>query len=424
MKAEPSTRSSHGFDVVLGNPPFLNQLESATVAQRGPAAMLQVLTNGAIRGYTDLSATFLLQSTRMCRRGGRLALVQPQSLLAAKDAGAVRSAVLDDASLTQLWVSNEHVFAGASVFTCAPTLHRSGPRTGTLSRISTGAFTPLPTIELDSDKLRSEETWAHLAAAALGIPEFEYSSGGVIGDLATATADFRDQYYGLEGFLLEDAGVNRTERDREIHFPPIITTGLVDLALSYWSIKQTRILKQPWTAPRIDRDRMRAEGTLSEWISSRLIPKIVLATQTKVLEAFVDEQGRYVPSLPLITIAPINGADLWRIAAAIASPVCAGIAMQKYSGAALSVQAIKLSAKQTLALPIPKDGADWDHAAALLKEAHALADDGARSQRLIDYARASIAAFGVPAEQSVALLDWWVGRFGTTTEPEEDSDAE
>lgn len=407
-----STRSSKGFDVILGNPPFLNQLDSATVSEKGTAALLQVMTGGVIRGYTDLSATFLLASTRMCCSGGRVAQVQPQSLLAAKDAGPVRSSVLDDASLAQLWVSNEHVFESASVFTCAPTIERDGPRTRPLSRLYSGSFQSLPDIQIDNDQLKTEETWAHLVAAALGIPEFIFSESGTIDDLATATADFRDQYYGLDGFLIDHQDIETTDTNLDISYPPIVTTGLIDLAVCDWGGTQTRILKKPWAAPRIDREKMRSEGTLSDWITSRLLPKLILATQTKVLEVYVDEHGRFVPSLPLISVYPNSADDLWRVAAAIASPVCVAIAMQKYSGAALSVNAIKLSAKQTLALPIPEDGGEWDKAAELFQQAQEATDTAQRQSCFIKYAEASIGSFRVPKDQSKVLLEWWLQRLG------------
>ncbi|MEM1183770.1 MAG: hypothetical protein AAGI53_02100 [Planctomycetota bacterium] len=397
---------AQGFDVVLGNPPFLNQLESATVAQRGPAAMLQVITGGAVRGYTDLSATFLLRSIQLCRPGGRVALVQPQSLLAAKDAGSVRSAVLEDASLASLWISNEHVFDDANVFTCAPTLHRGGRRSRRVERSSTRAFTRLPPLEVDSDLLRSEETWAHVAAAALGIPEFEFESNGTIGDVATATADFRDQYYGLDGFLVEGADVS--EDDADTLYPPLATTGLIDLAACNWGRRPTRVLKRTWSAPRIDLERMQREGTLAQWIASRRVPKVILATQTKILEVYVDESGRYVPSLPLITVVPIRD-DLWRVAAALASPVCAALAMQRYSGAALSAQAIKLSATQALRLPIPANTSRWTKATEFLRAAQG-SDAGRRSMALREFGKASIAAFAVPDGQAAPLMDWWARR--------------
>jgi type I restriction-modification system DNA methylase subunit len=75
------------FDVVVGNPPFLNQLSRAT--SRRP----QRFGGGP---YADAAAEFLALAMRLARPGGRVGLVLPQSLLSTRDAAAIRAAV-DDA---------------------------------------------------------------------------------------------------------------------------------------------------------------------------------------------------------------------------------------------------------------------------------------------------------------------------------------
>ncbi|MEQ8769771.1 MAG: N-6 DNA methylase [Phycisphaerales bacterium] len=404
--------SESGFDVVIGNPPFLNQLESATATARISAAIIAATTGGIAKGYADQSSAFLLLAARLTRPGGRVAMIQPQSLLAAKDARPVRTAVLERGALTHLWIATEQVFEGASVFTCAPTIHLGGPRRGALARTSTIERKPIGGVEIDCDALRKEETWAHLAAAAFGVPEFEHHAAGTVGDLADATADFRDQYYGLEGFLVESDALDHHTDDVDARYPPIVTTGLIDLARCDWSRRPARLLKRGWDAPRIDRARMRAEGALSEWIDRRLVPKIILATQTKVIEVYVDEPGRLVPSLPLITVQPRSRADLWRVAVALASPVGAALALRRYAGAGLTAQAIKLSAKQALALPIPANASAWDAAADLLRRAHATDRPEHPPEVLESFARASIDAFGVPRADAGPLFDWWAARLG------------
>lgn len=410
-----------GFDCVIGNPPFLNQLESATSTAKGLSAIVEMRSNDVIRGYTDLSATFLLFSTQIVRKGGRVALVQPQSLLAVKDAAPVRAAVLKAGSLEAIWVSNEHVFDGVSVFTCAPTIKIGGARVSALARSTGAAFTPLPPMTLDNDALAAEETWAHLAAAASGIPEILLPAGDTVSTLADATADFRDQYYGLDGFLLESESIATAERQDFRAFPPIVTTGLVDLAECRWGHASTRILKTKWQSPRIDRLRMESEGTLGPWIRARLIPKMLLATQTRVVEVFVDSEGRYVPSIPLITITPRKPEHLWPVAAAIASPVCSALALQKYAGAAMSADAIKLSAKQVLGLPVPAEGPAWVEGAAALAAAHNAEAPSTRRSHLIRFGSLMCRAYGLSETVSDAVLQWWTNRLGE--DPEESPDA-
>jgi len=405
-----------GFDVILGNPPFLNQVENATTIAKGAATVGRLLTGDSAVRYTDVSATFLLLSCGLLREGGYASLVQPQSLLSAKAAGPVREAVLSGCSLRALWVSNEHVFE-ASVFTCAPTLQRSGPRKATCRRSTGKNVIALPLTTLDMDELRRETTWSHLVAEASGVPPADCTASGTVGDIADSVADFTE-YYRLEGFVIETRDADPAA---PTEYPPLITTGLVDLAVCTWGTQTTRIFKQKWDAPCIDRRRMYRDGTLGPWVDKRRVPKIVMATQTRVLEVIVDEPGRFVASIPLITITPSDTNRLWHLAAVLASPVICALALRKFAGAALNADAIKLSAKQVLQLPLPPESADWDVAAQHFREATEATEEVARLHALRAMAEATVRAYRVPAEQREPLVAWWWARL-TGESVQEDAD--
>lgn len=397
-----ATQKAPGFDVILGNPPFLNQVENATTVAKGTASVARLLTGDSSVRYTDVSATFLLFGCSVLRDGGYASMVQPQSLLSAKAAGPVRDGVLRECSLRALWVSNEHVFE-ASVFTCAPTLQKSGPRRASCNRSTTSAFAALPELQLDNDDLRTQTTWSHLVAEASGVPEVQFTASGTVGDTADSVADFTE-YYRLDGFVVESRDADHAAPEE---YPPLVTTGLIDLAVCTWGSQTTRIFKQKWEAPCIDRRRMYSDGTLGPWIDKRQVPKIVMATQTRVIEVYVDEPGRFVASIPLITITPFDTSRLWHLAAVLASPVICAIAIRKFAGAALSADAIKLSAKQVLQLPMPAPSSDWDSAANHFKDATAASDEASRKVALRLMADSMLGAFQVPSDQREALATWW-----------------
>ncbi|MCA9294243.1 MAG: N-6 DNA methylase [Phycisphaerales bacterium] len=399
--------TSDGFDVIVGNPPFLNQLQRATTRTHDAAAQLRAHTNGALGAYTDSAAAFLVRSIGWLCEGGRVAMVQPQSLLAARDARPVRKELLRTSTLSALWVSNEHVFDGASVYTCVPAFLRGGPRIAPLVRTETAAFTERCTVEIDNDALARKATWSSLIAQSLGVPVVTVNTERTLAAFAHATADFRDQYYGLDGFLVEDGDLDHDQRAGTCAFPRIVTTGLIDLADCRWGTRPTRILKSRWCAPRIDRARMDAQGSLGAWITDRMIPKVILATQTRTIEVFVDAQGVYVPSTPLITVTPRQPEMLWHVAAALASPVCSAHALCHYSGAALHVDAIKLSAKQVLTLPAPKPSATWDEAARELQAAHEARGERDRGRHLLQFAEVATASYELRAAEAHEVLAWW-----------------
>jgi hypothetical protein len=395
-----------GFDVIVGNPPFLSQLDAGTALDRRAAALVKERSGGLVGGLADVAAAFLALHADLLAPGGTLALVVPQSFLATADARPIRAALAGQLRLCGLWVSNERVFADAAVFTCAPVLRRLPHlRAATLKRWQGSQCTPISPLTIDSQQLAAEASWSPLVADTLGIPPVALSTTETLADWASCTADFRDQYYGLDGFLVDLA---EADDDR---FAPLVTTGLLSLAAHAWGQRPARVLRQRWQSPRIDVARMSAEGTLADWMAARRRPKVLVATQTKVIEAYCDATGRLLPSVPLLSVVPRPEVDLWAVGAAVASPVTCAWAAARYAGAALTVGAIKLSARQLAGLPLPTErGEPWSRAVAFFQAAHQGADEPMRGQALDDYARWAVQCYGLsPAEQE-RVVAWWLQR--------------
>ncbi len=260
------------------------------------------------------------------------------------------------------------------MLTCIATFVR-GDAQGPVRRSHGPSFTPLS--EADAVDLAARPTWSHLVAEAAGIPSVPLGAA-VLGDLALATADFRDQYYGLVGCVSDDG-----------EGPPLVTSGLIDPGRSAWGERPARFARQVFAAPRVDVARL--APPLQAWAAARLVPKVLVATQTPVIEAAVDADGAWLPSVPVVTVVPRRPSDLWRVAAVLTAPAASAWAAGTYLGAALSVRAIKLSAAQVVTVPVPVR--PWDEAAGALA-----AGDVHGCARLMDE------AYGTE------LYDWWAAR--------------
>lgn len=383
-------RGVDSFDAVVGNPPFLSRLATETASPPAAAAKLNARFGDAAGVYTDPAALFLLLATELARDGGRIGLVLPQSVLAARDATVVRRRVLERAGIESIWIAGERVF-DASVVVCAPTL-RIGAERGRVTRTTGLRFRPLASAPHPA----VGSTWASLALD--GVPVGRLKTKGSLGDIADATADFRDQYYGLRGCVIEDApAFARAPRS----FPRLVTTGLIDPGRCAWGSRPTRFDKQVWDAPRVDVSRL--SEPLQKWAAARLVPKVLLATQTKVLEAVVDERGEWLPAVPIITVVPRRAADLWRVAAVLNSPVAAAWALRRYAGAGLSAGAIKLSARQAMDIPLPAGLKEWKAAGAELAMGSAGTDD----EPLVTAAKLMMEAYGLSGQRAAEYLGWW-----------------
>ena len=381
-----------GFHVVVGNPPFLNQLARLTAHRPGVAARLDERSRGVLRPYTDVSAVFLQRSVEWVRPGGRVGLVQPQSVLAARDAAGVRTHVTAACALDAIWASEVPVF-GAHVLTCATVLRRDA-RQKAVRRFHGPEFAELAP---KADPVLTD-AWSHLLAAGLGIPEVELPrESGVLADIADCTADFRDQYYGLAPYVHENGAAPGED------VAPLVTSGLIDPAESLWGRRSTRFLKRSWDAPVIDLDALRADAKLHRWATRRLVPKVLVGTQGKVIEAVVDEEGRWLPSVPTVTVVPVP-ALLWHVLAVLLAPPVAAHAAAAFAGTALSMQAIKLSAKQVSRLPLPVDRSSWDEGAAAVRRAQG--EPARRHEHLATAGRHMCDAYG----EGGAALEWWLSR--------------
>lgn len=353
------------FAAVVGNPPFLSQLRTRTAGQSDPQRR-------GLGAYTDTSAVFLHRSLDLVGPGGVVALVQPLSVLAARDAGTVRMAVAERGAITDFWCSDRPVFEGTSVLTCVPV-------------VRIGAAPPT-----------DPDGWGALAAGGFGIPYVPLTGGsGVLRDLATCTADFRDQYYGLAPFVHDalPSGV------------PLVTTGLIDPAECRWGRTPTRFARRRFDAPAIDLAALRADGGLARWAEARLVPKVLVAGQGRVIEAVVDEAGAWLPSVPVISVVPNDPADLWSLLAVLLAPPIVCYAAGRYLGTGLSPGSVKVSARQLAALPLPGDDGAWADGARLARAAQAAGDDE-RPALLMEAARAMTAAYGADS----LSYNWWRGR--------------
>jgi hypothetical protein len=398
-----------GFDAVVGNPLFQSQLGRATARDAADRRRLRQRYGGAVRAYTDTAWLFLLLGCELVRPGGRVVLVEPQSVVAARDAGAVREAVDRVAVLRDLWLDDGRVFS-AAVRVCAPVLerraavpgHASGrPAVAGAVGAGPGGHDPVT----GDDGPGGPGSWAERWAAAVGLPDADLGAGPALGERAAVVAGFRDQYYGLV-----DAVREHEPADPPGSVAPLVTSGAVDWAACTWRERPVRYAKRRWHAPVVDLERLAdAPPAARRWVDRTRVPKLVVATQTRVVEAAVDVEGAWVPSVPALAVVPRPGPGpgLWHLAAAVLSPAATAWLVRRAGGTGLERGALKVAGPDLAALPLPAGpGGDcWDAAAAALARFAAGRDDAALDAYLDAIGR----AYGTPA----ALDRWWRQRAGT-----------
>ena len=225
------------------------------------------------------------------------------------------------------------------------------------------------------------------------------ATDGCLADRAILNANFRDEYYGMVPAVGDHpAG------------PPLITSGLIDPGRSRWGERPVTFAKQRLFAPRIDLAAL--DPKMQRWAAKRLVPKVLVANQTTIIEALCDEQGECLPAVPVIGVYPGRGGTLfeggsglgdsggpdlvWQIAAVLTSPVASAWAWHRQAGTGLSAGTIRLGPVLLGELPWPAGELD--------AAVHAL-----RAGDVRGCGTATLDAYAVePTAERDALLTWWL----------------
>lgn len=383
-------------DVVAGNPPFRSGLARRGALTPGEARRVRSELGVAAGAYTDLAALFLLAAVQQVRPdGGVVGLLQPRSVLAVRHAEPVRQAVDVLADLLEVWEVPDGAF-GAAVAVCAPVLRRRDARSDPVAPPAAGPVSTAPAT-----------TWSVHLVRSRGVPALpRLPDAGAVTQVATATADFRDEYYGLRGALVDRCGPGAG-------CPPLVTVGAIDPLRNRWGERPARVHHTRFDHPRVELARL--DDAMRRWAAARSVPKVLLATQTSVLECVVDPLGALLPSVPVVSVVPAPqssdavahaGQDaavgLWHLAAVLTGPVATLVALHRHAGGGLGGDTLRLAARDVLALPLPADRRAWDEAAAAVAQlsgAHPEPDAVAALGDVL------AAPYGLPADHAVTT--WW-----------------
>lgn len=389
--------------LVVGNPPFASPLKKGAIPER--AAEFRLERSELLGPYADLATIHLLHTVEQLGSGSTVVLVQPQSTLSSRDTESLRAHLAQAAPMSGLWAAREAIF-DAGVRACAPILRVGDAGVGVAPGGPAGSAVMLaagPTVAEQGRRPRGR--WSDLAAEALGAPSMPGVSARRLRERVSATAGFRDEHYGLVAACREGRDDDGPDVGR------VATVGSVDPLTVGWGRRRYRFGGSDWDRPVVDRGSL--SGKVQQWYDRQSRPKVLLATQTKLLEPVVDRAGDLVPATPLIAVHA-DPADLDRVAAVLLAPPVVLWAWRHWFGSALSVDAVKLAARQVGELPLPVDDGAWAEGASIVATA-----DGAEPAQAWDLAVAVAEVMTVAYGASDEVLEWWKRRLKARPGPVE-----
>lgn len=280
----PGALRPASFDLVIGNPPFVNAIEGDLDHLKQPLRA----RFPDVRGAADLAHYFLRQAIDLVRPGGRVALVLPRAILNSPAARTIRANLPVHLRPNMIYAPERcDFFPGAAVFVCLLVL---GPeprcRVSTDADPATAQFHDVPTPI-------GEHWWA---AAQGSVPcEAPDSRAPLSSQFEVVASMTAGEAYDVLPHLVES------------EFGPgmkFTTTGLIDPRRCLWGARRCRYLRQDFRFPRVPE--LTTPG-LSPSLTRRLAlarrPKILIAGLARRIEAFLDAAGEHLGAVSTFSIS-------------------------------------------------------------------------------------------------------------------------
>ncbi|MEU7970815.1 DNA methyltransferase [Micromonospora sp. NPDC049089] len=272
-----------GFDVVVGNPPYVSALELSRHLSNDERKYLKKNYRTSV-GTVDLYIYFFEKALTVIKDGGKMAYISPNRFLSASYGRALREWLVSTFRVSQLIdYSDKRVFEDASTYPVITFIDATRPDSQYV--VKSGKIdeeTKLPVLyEMESSKLSllNDTILGFLLNDKLALTEKVFNScvlltaAGKIN--ATSTAAEADEFAPLIG---EAAGLK------------LINTGTIDPYANHWGLRPFKKQGKQFLKPRLPADAtLLGHGRLDLYRS----PKIIVSKIGLTCEAFYDSAGEY-----------------------------------------------------------------------------------------------------------------------------------
>ncbi len=290
---EGEEKENPGFDVILGNPPYINAIELNKITTH-EKDLWKKRFNSAKNAY-DIYILFLEQSLELARQDGDVGLIVPNKHLSAPYAEAYREYIINN---HQLWkicdVSQLDVFKDPSVYPIIP-FFKVGKGFQSIDNIEIDKPVSTASIPTDSEhtdactpaKLTQigNNLWGPLLLNLKEQDVFwsavedttQLNSKGTVQASSTASE--------AEEFTVALSEESPTDTKKKF-----IKTGGIDPFQSFWSSDEIRHQGEYYTKPVLNINHPVITDLRRSQYNSE---KLIFAKVASILEAFIDTEGEY-----------------------------------------------------------------------------------------------------------------------------------
>lgn len=338
-----SIMDSGGFDVVVGNPPYV---DSEAMAKAWPREREYITaTFQQARGNWDLYVAFLELGCNLLADHGYLSYITPDKWIS-KDFGTeIRKRVLP--GIVSILPVGRAVFESALVDSIVTTVGKAPADNLQIMALVDGEATiatEVPKRDLDGTDGFDQLISTHY----LFIRKLEKVAGARLKDFAPAENACATSDTYVLGEILEDAG-SIHGYDPTVHYK-VANTGTLDQYVFRWGTRPMRYLKKDYAFPVVAKTDFNARlGATYRRRSAS--PKLIVKGLT-LLDGALDLAGEYVPGKSTLVICSEVLATLKFVAGIVNSRFASFYVKQKYASASYN-GGVNFTPDMLDSIPIP-----------------------------------------------------------------------
>ncbi|MDA8143172.1 MAG: N-6 DNA methylase [Thermoplasmatales archaeon] len=340
----PEVTDAGGFDVVIGNPPYI---DSEEMSRSQPETREECRTTyECAKGNWDLFCIFLEKGIKLLKDGGYLGMIVPNKLLSADYAEQTRKFLAKYSVKIIRDYSRVPVF-NASVYPIVIVVQKSKALRNTTKVEVIELKKEVPVIvsskvvnyrELTKGENRS---WSHILSDSSTNGAIFKGKVHKLGDIAQVIgAATVSEAYEIKKIIKE-----QTEDD--INYYKFVNTGTLDRYSCLWGVFKTRYIKESYNRPIVGIDKL--EHFSKKRLEQTNYTKIIVGGMTKRLECYLD-YGQCLAGKSTTVI--ISKDDLRPIIAILNSKFMSSYYRTMFSGLSLSGGFIRVGPPQIKELQI------------------------------------------------------------------------
>ena len=331
------------FDVVVGNPPYVDSEAMAKVWAREREFITR--TYEQTKGNWDLYVAFLELGCNLLSKKGYLSFITPDKWIS-KDFGIeIRKRILP--GIVSILPVGRGVFESALVDSIITTI--GGKRVKKLQILSIENGEASAVAEIDKTDLRENEGFDQFLSPQYPLlRKLEAASKRRLSDLAEAENACATSDTYVLGEILTDAKSAHGYDPAKAY--KIVNTGTLSRFYTRWGSRPMRYLKNDYTFPIVSKKAFASKlgATYQRRAAS---PKVIIKGLT-LLDGALDLDGAFVPGKSTIVICCKDPKKLKLLAGIVNSPVASFYVKQKYASASYN-GGVNFTPDMLNSIPIP-----------------------------------------------------------------------